>query len=99
VFDCSFSEDGSKIVSCSFDRTIKMWECDPAWTAKRKPSAGGGPPPPVTNIQGHSARILGTAYSPNGQLVATASRDKSLKVWYQATPPPPPRLLRSICDS
>lgn len=81
VFDCSFSPDDSKIVSASFDRTVKMWECDPAWVPQGEKGKSRRPPKPFTNITGHTARILNTAYAPNGQFVATASRDKTLKVW------------------
>jgi WD40 repeat protein len=86
VFDCSFSPDDSKIVSASFDRTVKMWECDPAWAPQGEKGKSRRPPKPFTNITGHTARILNTAYAPNGQFVATASRDKTLKVWYVRTP-------------
>jgi WD40 repeat protein len=85
VFDCSFSPDDSKIVSCSFDRTVKMWECLPEWAAAAKNVKGKGKGrdhKPFTNVTGHTARILNTAFAPNGQFVATASRDKTLKVWY-----------------
>lgn len=83
VFDCSFTPDDSKIVSCSFDRTVKMWEVDPAWLpSKEKTRPERRSNKPFTNMSGHSARILNTAYAPNGRLIATASRDKTLKVWY-----------------
>jgi len=29
VFDCSFSADDNHIISCSFDRCVKVWECGP----------------------------------------------------------------------
>ena len=37
----------------------------------------------INRLQGHSQKVNGVAYSPDGNLIATASDDNSIKIWSQ----------------
>eukprot|EP00727_Mastigamoeba_balamuthi_P007207 m51a1_g3106 putative telomerase protein component 1-like (1777) ;mRNA; r:128486-138813 len=65
VFNIFPSPDRMHMATCSFDRSVKIW--DMSRTGE--------------NIDGHLARILGVHFHPSGKLIATASRDKTLKLW------------------
>jgi len=65
VFACCTTPDHQKIVSCSFDRSVKVWNV----------------PSTQEKFTGHTGRLLGLAYSKDSRKIVTASRDKSLKIW------------------
>ena len=59
--------DGSRIVSASEDKTLKVWDA----ASETQPSTA----------KGHTDAVLGCAYSPDGSRIVSASWDKTLKVW------------------
>jgi WD40 repeat protein len=64
---CSFSPDGSRIVSASDDKTLKLWDA--------KTGAA------LATLAGHTNRVGACAFSPDGSRIVSASRDKTLKLW------------------
>jgi WD40 repeat protein len=68
----AFSPDGSKIVSGSFDKTIRVWDA----------STGIEMLPP---LRGHDDRILSVAFSPDGSKIVSGSSDKTIRVWDAST--------------
>ena len=66
VTGVSFSPDGELIVSCSFDRTIKLYEI------KNEVSHV---------LKGHMGFITSCSFSSCGNYVATSSYDNSIKIW------------------
>jgi WD40 repeat protein len=71
VTSVAFSPDGSRALSSSFDRTVKLWD----------PSKGQL----LRTLEGHNAAVYSAAFSPDGAQVVSASGDKTAKVWVAAT--------------
>jgi WD40 repeat protein len=67
VNGCSVSPDGSWIVSCSSDKTLKVWD---ATTGKER-----------MTLKGHTDWVSGCAISPSGAWIVSCSDDKTLKIW------------------
>lgn len=66
VKTCSSSQIGSKIISGSWDRTVRIWDgttTNCLWTL------------------GHESLVLGVSYSEESSLVAVCCDDKMTKIW------------------
>jgi len=66
-FACAFSPDGQRIVSASYDFTLKVWDAESG--AVRRTLAGHGDP------------VSACAFSPDGRRIVSASMDSTLRVW------------------
>jgi WD40 repeat protein len=85
VFGVSFSPNGRAIASVSQDCTVKIWNAtngtllktlvDPNLTAN--PSKNSDCP----EAPSHSDRVYSVSFSPDSQLIASGSRDKTVKIW------------------
>lgn len=67
VEDIAISSDGSKIVSASYDNTLKVWETE---TGKE-----------LITLTGHNDLVEACTFSLDGKLIVSAARDKSLRIW------------------
>uniref|UniRef100_T1J785 Pre-mRNA processing factor 4 (PRP4)-like domain-containing protein n=1 Tax=Strigamia maritima TaxID=126957 RepID=T1J785_STRMM len=58
---------GHYLVTSSYDNTVKVW-AHPGWS-------------PLKTLSGHDGKVMGVDISPDGQLIATASFDRTFKLW------------------
>jgi eukaryotic-like serine/threonine-protein kinase len=66
-------EQSARLVSASRDRTIRLW-----------PVCEDLEPGPETGVAAHGAPVLSVAFSPSGDLLATAGRDDVVYLWEPA---------------
>jgi WD40 repeat protein len=67
VNSAAFSPDGSRIVTASDDKTVRIWD---AATAKE-----------IAVLRGHETIVRSAAFSPDGSRIVTASGDKTARIW------------------
>ena len=67
VNSASFSPDGSRIVTGSWDNTARVWDA----------KSGAE----VLTLKGHTSGVMSASFSPDGSRIVTASKDQTAKVW------------------
>ena len=67
VFSVAYSPDGTKIISGSRDKTVKIWDANTRECLK--------------TLEGHSDDVWSVAYSPDGTKIISGSDDKTVKIW------------------
>jgi len=67
VHSVAFSPDGTRIVSGSWDTTLRVWD---AQTGQE-----------ILSLQGHTGGVVRVTFSPDGKRLVSGSGDKTLKVW------------------
>jgi len=71
VGGCAVAPDGTRIVSASADKTLRIWDVATGDTRR--------------TLQGHTEAVYGCAVAPDGTWIVSASRDKTLRIWDVAT--------------
>jgi WD40 repeat protein len=75
VNSVAFSTDGTRLVSGSDDKTVKLWDVSSGQL--------------IRTLEGHSSRVRSVAYSPDGSRVLSGgTRDGELRLWDAATGQP-----------
>lgn len=85
VASVSFSPDGELIASGSYDKTVKVWSLkeDAMSNILPCPSAPLFPcsPSVLLTLDGHADSVMSVSFSPDSEILATASKDKTVKLW------------------
>ena len=71
VISAAFSSDGTRILTASWDNTVRIWD---AVTGK-----------PIGEPMKHKQQVVSAAFSPDGTRVVTASIDDAAQLWDAAT--------------
>lgn len=66
-----FTPDGTKLVSCSKDKTVRIWDVRTGLQ--------------LHVLRGHTDRVLGLAISPDGKWIASAGEDSTVRIWETRT--------------
>lgn len=76
IYSLAFTPDGMRIVSGSDDKTVCIWDVQAGpslngeWEAQR----------PI-KLCGHHSVVFSVAVSPDGQFIASASKDTTVRLW------------------
>ncbi len=91
IWGIAFSPDGKRLVSGSYDTTVRVWNLDASDTSceynstERTGSAvypnGTNAAAEVHRIRGHFEPVTGVAFFPDGERILSASLDKTVRVW------------------
>jgi WD40 repeat protein len=80
VYSVSFSSDGKTIATASADSVVKLWSIDSNFCEMSSETAF------LRNLaknpqEGHLKEVNWVSFHPSGKLIATASDDKTVKLW------------------
>jgi WD40 repeat protein len=67
VTACAWSPDGRRIVSASYDQSLRLWDAESGACLR--------------TFAGHTNGVSACAWSPDGRRIVSASYDRSLRLW------------------
>lgn len=84
IYSVSFAPDGRTLVSGSLDKTLKMWDLSAtvrALDADAPEEERAGNATCATTFLGHKDYVLSVSCSPDGQWIASGSKDRGVQFW------------------
>ncbi|KAG2028735.1 WD40-repeat-containing domain protein [Suillus americanus] len=82
VSSASFSPDGTRIVTGSRDKNVRLWDVVTGKTV--------GEP-----LRGHTDSVNSVSFSPDGTRIVTGSSDNTIRLWDTVMRQPPPQRTES----
>ena len=76
VINIAFSRDGKYIATASIDNTVRLWN----WKPNDK-SFKDKQYKPIQVLEGHTSIVNGVSFSRDGDYIATASSDNTVRLW------------------
>ena len=77
IADVKFSPNGQLVTTASHDNTVKLWQVTGNQGQPAKLALNSVP----ILLEGHSDRLTSLAFAGDGSLLASASRDKTVRIW------------------
>ena len=74
----TFSPDGKTLASASTDGTAKLWKFD---FSSSSDTSLPHKTQLLRTLKGHTQGVQGVSFSPDGEIIATASLDNTVKLW------------------
>jgi len=68
VLSAAFSPDGKRIVTSSYDATVRIWDAATGW-------------PIAEPLRGHANAVWSAVFSADGKSIISASEDKTARIW------------------
>jgi WD40 repeat protein/serine/threonine protein kinase len=81
VTGVAYSPDGTRLATASFDKTARVWDVRSGPTRYDKRARDVQSGTARLELKGHTGKVTGVASSPDGTRLATASADKTARVW------------------
>ena len=81
VRSVAWAPSGKTLAAGSFDATVSIWERAGGEDLEDDGGNGSGEWECVTTLEGHESECKSVAYSSDGGLLASCSRDKSVWIW------------------
>lgn len=78
--------ESMQFLSCSRDKTVKLWQLQPDELPKQTPRRNSFSPPsssapPLATCVGHTLNVTCVDHHPSGALAVSGSRDNSVRLW------------------